>query len=162
MDQGMHVLDLSRWFLGDFSQATGFLTTSYWDVAPLEDNAFVLLRTAERQVASIHVSWTQWKNLFSFELFGRDGYIIVQGLGGSYGTEQAILGKRAFLEPFKEEEVEFRSEDPSWGNEWREFVSAIDHNRQPLGSGHDGLEAVKLAYAVYESAQKGCVVKLNR
>lgn len=161
MDQGMHALDLSRWFLGDFSEVIGFLSTSFWDVAPLEDNAFCLLRTERGQIASIHVSWTQWKNLFSFELFGRDGYIIVQGLGGSYGTEQAILGKRAFLEPFREEKVEFRSEDNSWSDEWREFASAINESRQPLGSGHDGLEAIKLAYAVYESARKGCVVRLN-
>jgi len=162
MDQGMHALDLSRWFLGDFAEVFGSLQTAFWDVAPLEDNAFCLLRTEGGQTASIHVSWTQWKNLFSFELFGRNGYIIVQGLGGSYGTEQAILGKRAFLEPFREEIVEFHGEDNSWSDEWREFVSAINESRQPLGSGRDGLEAVRLAYALYESAQKGCVVRLNR
>jgi predicted dehydrogenase len=162
MDQGMHAIDLSRWFLGDFSEAVGFLSTSFWDIAPLEDNAFALLRTEKGQVASLHVSWTQWKNLFSFELFGRDGYIIVEGLGGGYGTERAILGRRAFLEPFREEIVEFRGEDVSWVEEWQEFRSAISENRQPLGSGYDGLEAIRLAYAVYESAQKGCVVKLSK
>jgi predicted dehydrogenase len=162
MDQGMHALDLSRWFLGDFTEALGSLQTAFWDIAPLEDNAFCLLRTEKGQTASIHVSWTQWKNLFSFELFGRDGYIIVQGLGGSYGTEQAILGKRAFLEPFREKKIKFPGEDKSWSNEWREFASAINENRQPLGSGHDGLEAVRLAYALYESAKNGCVVKLSR
>lgn len=161
MDQGMHALDLSRWFLGQPSEAFGFLSTSFWDIAPLEDNAFCLFRTDKGQIASIHVTWTQWKNLFSFELFGRDGYIIVQGLGGGYGTEEAILGKRAFLEPFREVMVEFRGEDCSWSDEWREFLSAINDNREPLGSGYDGLQAIKLAYAVYESAQKGCVVKLN-
>jgi predicted dehydrogenase len=161
MDQGMHALDLFRWFLGEAREAFGFLSTSFWDIAPLEDNAFCLFRTDKGQIASIHVTWTQWKNLFSFELFGRDGYIIVQGLGGGYGTEKAILGKRAFLEPFREEMVEFCGEDHSWSEEWREFLSAINDNREPLGSGYDGLQAIKLAYAVYESAQKGCVVKLN-
>lgn len=161
MDQGMHALDLSRWFLGDFSEVTGFLSTSFWDMKPLEDNAFVLLRTEKGQVASIHASWTQWKNLFSFELFGRDGYILVEGLGGSYGTERAVLGKRAFLEPFKEEIIEFRGEDRSWYEEWKEFAAAINENREPLGSGYDGLQALRLAYAVYESAQKSSVVKLK-
>lgn len=161
MDQGMHALDLSRWFMGEFSEASGFLSTTFWDVAPLEDNAFALLRTEKRRVASIHVSWTQWKNLFSFELFGRDGYITVEGLGGGYGTEHAILGRRAFLKPFREEIVEFRGEDRSWREEWREFVSAVSDNREPSGSGYDGLQAINLAYAVYESAQKGCVVKVK-
>jgi len=160
MDQGMHILDLSRWFMGEFREAFGFLSTQFWDIAPLEDNAFALLRTEKGQVASLHASWTQWKNLFSFELFGQDGYIIVEGLGGSYGTERAILGKRAFLEPFREETIEFRGEDPSLSEEWQEFVAAIAEDREPLGNGYDGLQALKLAYAVYESAEKGCVVKL--
>lgn len=157
MDQGMHALDLSRWFLGDFTEVYGFLQTAFWDVAPLEDNAFCLLRTERGQVASIHVSWTQWRNLFSFELFGKDGYIIVEGLGGGYGVERATLGKRAFLKPFKEEIIEFRGEDHSWEGEWREFTSAIKENREPLANGYDGLEAVRLAYAIYDAASKGGV-----
>jgi len=161
MDQGMHVLDLSRWFMGEFREAFGFLSTQFWNIAPLEDNAFVLLRTEGGQIASIHASWTQWKNLFSFELFGQDGYILVEGLGGSYGTERATLGQRAFLQPFREETVEFRGEDPSLSEEWQEFVAAIDKDQEPLGNGYDGLQALKLACAVYESAEKGCVVKLK-
>ena len=161
MDQGMHVLDLSRWFIGEFSEASGFIDTSFWDIAPLEDNAFALLRTAQGRVASLHVSWTQWKNLFSFEIFGCDGYIIVEGLGGSYGVEWAALGKRAFLEPFKEEIIEFRGGDRSWNDEWEEFITAIREEREPEGNGYDGLRAVELAYAIYESARKGCVVKLR-
>ena len=153
MDQGMHVIDLSRWFLGDFTEVTGFLQTGYWNIAPLEDNAFCLLRTKTGQVASIHVSWTQWKNLFRFELYGKDGYITVEGLGGSYGVEKAILGKRAFFEPFKEEVIEFRGRDISWEEEWREFKNAIQENRESMANGRDGVEAVKIAYLVYGARQ---------
>jgi predicted dehydrogenase len=70
MDQGMHAIDLSRWFLGDFSEVVGFLATSFWDVAPLEDNAFALLRTASGQISSIYVSWTQWKICFPLSSLG--------------------------------------------------------------------------------------------
>ena len=160
MDQGMHAIDLSRWFLGDFSEVTGFLATSFWDVAPLEDNAFALMRTARGQVSSIHVSWTQWKNKFSFELTGRDGYVTVEGLGGGYGVEQAILGKRAFLEPFREEIIDYRGGDQSWVEEWRELVAAIIEDREPLGNGEDGFQAVRLAHAIYESSANGSLIKL--
>jgi predicted dehydrogenase len=162
MDQGMHVIDLLRWFIGEFSEVVGFLSTSFWDIAPVEDNAFALLRTEKGQIASFHVSWTQWKNLFCFELFGKDGYIMVEGLGGSYGTERAILGRRAFLAPFREEVIEFRGEDRSWFEEWQEFVAAIKENRGPLGDGTDGLAAVELADAVYQSAKTGTVLKIKR
>jgi predicted dehydrogenase len=161
MDQGMHAVDLSRWFMGEFNEVFGFLITSFWDIAPMEDNVFALLRTEKGQVASLHISWTQWKNLFSFELLGKNGYILVEGLGGSYGTERAILGRRAFLEPFREEVIEFRGEDRSWLEEWQEFAAAIKEDRKPLGNGNDGLTAVKLAYAVYESARNGSVVRLE-
>ncbi len=58
---------------------------------PVEDNAFLLLTTAAGQVAWLHASCTEWKNLFSFEIFGRDGKLQVDGLGGSYGVERLTL-----------------------------------------------------------------------
>ena len=156
MDQGLHALDLFRWFLGDFDAAFGALATAYWPIEPLEDNAFALLTAEDGRVASLHASWTRWRNLFSFEVFGSDGYVAVEGLGGSYGTERAVLGRRGFLEPFREEVVEFRGEDSSWPEEWREFVAAAREGREPLGSGQDGLAAQRMADAVYRSARSGC------
>jgi predicted dehydrogenase len=162
MDQGIHLLDLCRWFLGDFEQVTGVVATLFWGIAPLEDNAFALLRTGAGQIASLHVSWTQWKPLFSFEMFGRDGYIQVEGLGGPYGTERATLGRRDFEAPFEEETVENRGEDISWRQEWREFVAAISEGREPLGSGEDGVAALRLAKEIYESAETGRGLALHR
>ena len=161
MDQGLHILDLCQWFLGEFDEVYGVLTTQFWEKASVEDNAFVILRTKNGHIAQIHTSRTEWKNLFSFEIFGRDGYVNVDGLGGSYGAERAILGERAFLKPYREEIVEFRGEDRSWYEEWQEFVASIEEAREPLGSGYDGLQALKLAGAIHESAQSGHVVKLT-
>ena len=155
MDQGVHALDLFRWFAGDFVEVFGFMATRFWDVAPLEDNAFALLRTAKGQVASLHASWTQWKPLFSLEVFGHDGYVTVEGLGGAYGTERATLGRRDFEAPFGEEVIEFRREDRSWEAEWQEFVSAIREGREPSANGDDGLAAIELAQGIYESARSG-------
>ena len=161
MEQGIHAIDLFRWFLGEFTEVVGFTATHFWDMSPLEDNAFALFHTAAGQVASLHSSLTQWKNLFSFEIFGQDGYILVEGLGGSYGTEKVVLGKRALLEPFREEITEFLGADRSWYEEWKEFTAALEDNREPLGNGYDGIEALRLVQAVYESAAKGQVVKLT-
>src|SRR3981189_2492021 len=87
IDQGPHLIDLARWFLGDFAEVDGFATTYFWDM-PVDDNGFLLLRTASRQVAFLHASCTEWKNTFSFEIYGRDGKLDINGLGGSYGTER--------------------------------------------------------------------------
>jgi len=93
LDQGVHVVDLFRWFLGDFDEAFGYTPTYFWDME-VEDNAFALFRTKKGQTASMHTSWTQWKNRFTFEVFGEAGYLIVDGLGGSYGVETLTVGKR--------------------------------------------------------------------
>ncbi len=159
MEQGIHAVDLARWFLGEFSQVAAFAETRFWKIAPLEDNAFALYRTPAGAVASVHSSLTQWKNLFSFELSGSDGYIAVEALGGGYGTERALFGKRDFTAPFAEEVVEFRGEDRSWHDEWKEFAAAIQEKREPLGSARDGLEAMRLVFAAYESATTGRMTK---
>ena len=178
LDQGIHAIDLFRWFLGDFTEAFGFTATYVWapDNGPqtadsgrrsavggrVEDNAFALFRTAGGQVASLHASWTQWKNLFSFEVFGQDGYMIVEGLGGSYGPERLRVGRRKREGgPPKEEVMEFPGPDVSWEAEWQEFVTVIREGREPLGNGYDGWQAMRMVYAVYESARTGRVVRLE-
>jgi predicted dehydrogenase len=152
LDQGIHLLDLARWFFGDFSQVRAMLTTSYWPIAPLEDNAFVLLRTAAGQVVQLHASWTEWRNLFSLELFGRDGYVRVEGLGGSYGTETAALGRRDFDAPFSERVIEYRGEDSSWRGEWAALRGAVVESRLPEAGASDGLAALALVARAYEAA----------
>src|SRR5260370_1115143 len=49
LDQGVHLIDLARWFLGDFAQAFGLTPRWFWEVGPLEDNAFMLLTTRRGQ-----------------------------------------------------------------------------------------------------------------
>lgn len=161
LDQGIHALDLFRWFLGDFQEAFGYTSTWFWK-ATVEDNAFALFYTARGHVASLHASWTQWKNLFSFEVFGRDGYLIVEGLGGSYGPERLRVGRRKVEGgPPEEEVLEFPRPDTSWEAEWQEFVSAIRESREPLSNGYEGWQAMRMVYAVYESARTGQVVRLE-
>jgi len=161
LDQGIHALDLFRWFLGEFSEVFAVLGSSFWHT-PVEDNAFCTLRTADGQVASLHASWTQWKNLFSFEIFGEQGYLIIEGLGGHYGRERLVVGHRAatFGAP-AEELIEYDGDDGSWAREWEEFVSALREDRQPLADGFDGWQALRLVAAAYESAEKRRAVSLT-
>lgn len=161
LDQGVHIIDLCRWFLGDFTQVSGMISTWFWQVAPLEDNGFALLCTAAGQIATIHTSWTQWKNLFRMEIFGRDGYLLINGLGGSYGPEQLTLGiRRPESGPPHEEVWEFPGPDISWQAEWQEFKSAIREGRLPVGNGHDGYQAARTIDAIYESARTRQVVSI--
>lgn len=155
MEQGIHAVDLFRWFLGDFQRIAGFTSTKYFNISPLEDNGFGLMQTKNGVIVSIHSSLTQWKNLFCFEISGTDGYFRVEGLGGGYGTEKLTIAKRDFNAPFTEETIEYRGDDRSWYEEWKEFVTSIEEKRSPLGNGYDGLEAMKIINSIYESSRAG-------
>lgn len=160
LDQGIHALDLFRWFLGEFTEVSAFLGQAFWPIA-VEDNAFCTLRTADGQIASLHASWTQWKNLFSFEVFGENGYLIAEGLGGSYGPERLVIGLRPEnFGPPAEEHLTFDGEDTSWTEEWEEFHAAIREDRPPLADGFDGWQALRLVGAAYESARTRGAISL--
>jgi len=160
LDQGVHVVDLFRWFAGDFDEAFGYIQTCFWDMQ-VEDNAFAMFKNNAGVIATMHTSWTQWKNLFSFEVFGDKGYLIIEGLGGSYGIETLKIGRRKIEGGKPDEEIEkFSGPDISWQEEWREFIQAIENNKEPIGNGWDGYQANRMIGAVYESTIKKKVIKL--
>ena len=153
LDQGVHALDLFRWFLGDFAEVKAFNTTSYWPIAPAEDNMFALLRTKEGQVASLHASWTNWKNVFSFEIFGEKGFLSVTGLGGHYGLERLCLGSRHTIGAKPDEQwFEYEGPDESLAEEWEDFLDCIATGRQPASSGEESLRTLQLVQAIYQAS----------
>ncbi|MGO9455414.1 MAG: Gfo/Idh/MocA family protein [Candidatus Binataceae bacterium] len=161
IDQGVHIADLINWFLGRPESAFSMLQTAVWPIAPLEDNAFALLRFSSGAIASVHTSWTQWKNLFSFELFGRLGSLCVEGLAGSYGNQRLIISLRK-PEGGAPEMVEeaFEGPDSSWTLEWRDFVRAILDPRDYLGTPEEGVAAMATVDALYRSARAGVPVPI--
>lgn len=146
IDQGIHLIDLSRWFLGDLQFVSGRALTCFWDI-PVEDNAFFLLESKSRQVAFLHASWTEWKNLFSFEICGRMGKLEISGLGGSYGTERLIYYEmKPEMGPPPTRIYEYPMSDNSWWLETAEFLEDIRLGRAP----QPGIEAAQAALRIIE------------
>jgi predicted dehydrogenase len=151
VDQGVHLIDLARWFLGEFQDVQGFAQRYFWDT-PVEDNGFLLLRTATRKVAALHASWTEWKNLFSFEIFGRTGKLEMTGLGGSYGVERlAYYRMLPEMGPPETTIWEYPMPDTSWGLEFAEFMEDIRLRRQPVPGLADARAALQIVERVYEA-----------
>lgn len=150
IDQGIHLIDLSRWFLGDFTDIQGSIHSYFWKM-PVEDNGFLLLHTAQRQAALLHASCTEWKNLFSFEIFGRDGKLEITGLGGSYGVER-LTHYRMLPEMGPPETTiwEYPMADTSWKVEFEEFVEDIRQQREPAAGLNDAHAALAIVEHIYE------------
>jgi predicted dehydrogenase len=146
IDQGVHLIDLARVFLGDFNEVNGFAPTYFWDM-PVDDNGFMLLRTPQKKIAFLHVSCTEWKNLFSLEIYGKTAKLHIEGLGGSYGTERLYFYKMLpEMGPPETTIWEFPRGDNSWQLEFTEFLEDIRLNRTPVA----GLYDARAALAVVE------------
>ena len=146
IDQGVHLIDLARLFLGDFVLVDGHATTCFWDM-PVDDNAFLSLRTANGQTAWLHASCSEWKNLFSLEIYGRLGKLHWEGLGGSYGLERLTYYKMLpEMGPPETTIWEFPRGDESWKIEMQEFFEDIRLKRTPL----PGVVEAKAALSIVE------------
>ena len=152
IDQGPHLIDLSRWFLGEFDEVQGFAHTYFWNM-PVDDNGFLLLKTASKQVAFLHASCTEWKNLFSMEIYGRDAKLEISGLGGSYGTERLTCYKMLpEMGPPETTTWEYPMADDSWAVELAEFYQDIRLDRQPSAGLHDAYAALQIVEKVYKES----------
>jgi len=149
IDQGVHLIDLARWFLGDFVHVSGFAHTYFWEM-PVDDNAFLLLRTADQRTAFLHASCTEWKNLFSLEIYGRQGKLHIEGLGGSYGVER-LTHYRMLPEmgPPETRIWEYPRGDASWELEFAEFLEDIRLRRTPAPGLADARAALEVVAKVY-------------
>ncbi len=149
IDQGVHLIDLAGWFLGPFTSVEGFATTYFWDM-DVDDNAFMTLRTADGQCAFLHVSCTEWKNLFSLEIYGRAGKLAVEGLGGSYGVER-ITHYHMLPEMGPPDTTcwEYPRGDQSWALEFSAFVQDIRGGREPQPGLQDARAALTVVEAIY-------------
>ena len=150
VDQGIHLIDLAGWFLGEFKKVDGHAATYFWDM-PVDDNAFLDLQTAKGQTAWLHVSCTEWKNLFSFEIYGRHTKLHIDGLGGSYGVEKLFHYQMKPEMGIPDTKVyEYPGPDESWKMEMTEFEKDIPLKRTPGA----GLAEVRAALQVVETIYK--------
>jgi predicted dehydrogenase len=151
VDQGMHLFDLSYSIFGPLPLNASLLRTAYWPME-VEDNAVIILGHPEHGPwAMFHASWTEWKNLFSLEIFCRSAKLQVDGLTGSYGPQRlSIYSMRPELGPPDLETIEFPADDESWSREWQEFTDAIHGaDGRPLAG---DLESAAYAWQCVEAA----------
>lgn len=157
IDQGVHLIDLAGWFLGEFTLVEGHCATCFWDM-PVDDNAFLSLRTAANQTAWLHVSCTEWKNLFSFEIYGRDGKLAIDGLGGSYGPERLTFYRMLpQMGPPETTAWDFPAGDGSWALETSTFIDDIRLGREPAPGLREGIRTLDMVEQIYRKKKEETV-----
>lgn len=154
IDQGVHLIDLAGVFLGEFTTVEGHTARYFWNM-PVEDNAFLSLRNESGHTAWLHASCTEWKNLFSLEVYGRNAKLHWEGLGGSYGVER-LTHYRMLPEMGPPDTVvyEYPRGDNSWRLEMDEFFEDIRRGRTPV----PGIKEARAVLRVVEKIYAGSPV----
>lgn len=156
IDQGMHLIDISGWALGQPPLHSALLRTQYWDT-PVDDNAALILGDGDSRTgawAMLHATWTEWKNMFSLEIYCRTGKLQVDGLAASYGRQRLQVFKmRPEMGPPDVETVEYPHGDESWQAEWEHFAGAVAarDGRALLGD----LQDARYAWTIVEASYRG-------
>lgn len=165
VDNGIHILDLLRFFIGDVTTATGYKTNLVWDFPDAEDNGFALFRTKDGAVAQLQASWTEWRGYrFWVEVVGTKGYVRASyppmWLESGLTPEPGIRAKRK-IDLFPAFQVRERLYSWSWTivesfkAELSDFAAAVNGKSAGGATGRDGLRAMQMAHAVYESSRTG-------
>jgi predicted dehydrogenase len=154
IDMGVHLIDLATSFMGDFSTVEGHQSNCFWDI-PVEDNAFLSLRTPDNRTAWLHASYTEWKNLFSFEINFSTAKLHIEGIGRNYGvrrlhwyrTRPGILRPDVTI-------FEYLEDDPSWFDELAEFREDIAKQRTPIPGLAEGIRTLEIMEAMYRKERR--------
>jgi len=156
LDQGIHMLDLFLLFLGDLLEVKAYVSNLFWKL-DVEDNVFAIFRNNKGQVASLHSTMTQWRHLFSMEIFLTKGHVILNGLltsSGTYGEEELSIARNRFYAgpsvSWENEEKTTYGVNTSWENEMRLFFECIEHDIPvPECNIADALKVMELVDRIY-------------
>lgn len=159
LDQGVHVLDLASGILKNMNVQTAYVKTHYWDMT-VDDNAWAILSDLNGATFTMHVSSTEWKNEFRFEVYTRKRKYQWLGLGRSYGPEKLIIHEmKPEMGPPVTTEKNYPEEDMSWKLENENFLKGYLGHEQLNGDYSNALNCLKLVQDIY---QKSRVLQENK
>jgi len=158
IDQGIHMLDLFLFLGGGFDKVQAEVSNLYWNL-DVEDNAFVILKNSKSGVvANLHSTMTQWRHLFSLEVFMEKGYMVLNGLitsSMSYGEEVLSIAKNRSAAPaatWKDEVKTQYVDNHSWRYEMEHFFEKINENEDILiGNSRDAMQLMTIIDKIYEN-----------
>jgi predicted dehydrogenase len=154
IDQGTHLIDLSIGFLGELNLDYAATPNYFWDMA-VEDNVFISLKNIEGNIAFLQASCTEWKNMFSLEIYGKTGKIVISGLGRSYGLETLTFHKMLpEMGPPLTETWSFPEPDDSWAIEMSEFINDLQTGTNNSDNLESSLEVLRVIGEIYSRTKR--------
>jgi len=154
LDQGIHMLDLMRYFAGDFNDIYSYISNSYWNF-DVEDNAYVMMKSDDGAVAQLMSSATQWEHTFNLNITLEKGSLVLGGLrtsSKSYGDETLTIITTSLDNKKPETEQRYYNEDISWDEEIKSFAGVLlNSDNIQNGSIDEALKIMELIEKIYKA-----------
>jgi predicted dehydrogenase len=156
-DNGIHLLDLTSYFLGDVAEMQGAASGLVWGYPGCEDNGCVVLRNQRGAIATAQATWNEWRGYrFQIEITGERGIIelscfpmIVRATWSARRGEKPQ--RKSWYFPMVHVMEHLRSYRwvvvESFLREFEEFEQAARGERSAVATGADGLLTVQAAVA---------------
>lgn len=167
----IHDIDLMRFLCGDIASVQAMASNNVRNHA-VEDTATVLVRFKDGALGTLTVSDTtvapwSWEMTAgenpAYPATGESCYRI-GGTRGSLSLPDLGLwqnsGERSWFRPIARE-AQIRGDGDPLVLQLRHFAEVIHRRAEPLVSGYDGLQAVKVVDAVLRAAQSGTAIELG-
>jgi len=160
LDQGIHMVDIMMHLSDGFNKILSSVTNNYWDL-DIEDNVFAIFENTKNKIsASLHSTITQWRHLFSLEVFYERGYIVLNGLktsSNSYGKEILTIAQNRSKPPeanwTKQKKIIYKY-DKSWENELINFYKAIKYNKKYSANSRAAYSLMQIIDGIYKFKKK--------
>ncbi len=149
LDNGCHLLDLSRFFVGNFISGNGIISNTYWKNISVEDTASGVFKTKEGKTASIFCSWRLLSGYFFFELNGSEGYINVDGRFDTHGGDKIFWSTKKDNKFYSEDFSHIKPN--SYQLEIDNFINNIKNNKPCSPNAKDALEVMRMIKFIYEN-----------
>lgn len=158
LDLGINLVDLALW-LADYPKALSLSTRNYYhNSRKLEDTSVSFIRCENSLTISIEVSWSmiEEKDTFFANVYGTKGSIGINPfkLIKTIDVEQINLGSTSTESPTEA----FKK---SYLNELKSFIGAVKGLNPVFSSGEEALQLLKIAEAMYISAEKDKEIKIS-
>mgnify|MGYP000867207059 CR=1 FL=1 len=151
MNQCIHNIDLLQWMMGSEIERIHSEKGTFLRDIEMEDFGAILIRFKNGSIGVVEGSACVYpKNLEeTLSIFGEKGTVVIGGLAVNEIKTWQFADKRDYDE--QDETVEI---DSVYGKGhtplYRDFIDAINENREPLINGEEGKKAVKIILKAYE------------
>jgi len=149
LDMGIHAIDLFRYLLGDPLSISAQVATLVKDIA-VEDNAIGVMTFPGQCMGYFEVGWTSKEGFLGVEVYGTEGSMIID-----YVTPIRLFTSEGGWQEITD------CLGGGWPAEVAYFVHCLREGKEVWPTGKDGLAALKIALAAYESSKGGRVISLD-